>query len=255
MPAWNRRWLSGCSALLLLALLAQVGNSVIAAEQHPDRDSGQCRIIVRSFLMREPLVHRSDLRITALLNAGHYRRASSALRGAITKYGDSWSALTLGNLYAGGLGVPRSASSAFHWYLWSAERGNLFAQRDVANAYLNGEGTPRDTRRAAYWFRLGIAPRQLALSYYDLARTYARGHLAPVDIAKSEYYLAKDLAELRQLVRTPNAMASYYLGMAYTYGDGVRRDRARATQYLCRAAALHYAPAIAALRPPRGQSR
>ncbi|MGA7538345.1 MAG: tetratricopeptide repeat protein, partial [Steroidobacteraceae bacterium] len=190
-----------------------------------------------------------------MLNVDHYRRASSALRGAIAAYGDAWSALTLGNLYAAGLGVPRSAGAAFHWYLWSAQRGNLLAQRDVANAYLNGEGTPRDPRQAVHWFRIGIAPRQLALSYYDLAQTYARGHLVPVNTGKSDYYLARDLAELRELVRAPNGMASYYLGMAYTYGDGVPRDRVRAFRYLCRAAALQYAPAITAIQHLRKQRK
>ena len=190
-----------------------------------------------------------------MLNAGHYRRASSALRGAIAAYGDAWSALTLGNLYAAGLGVPRSDSTAFHWYLWSAQRGNLLAQREVANAYLHGDGTPRDPRRAAYWFRIGIAPRQLAVGYYELAQTYARGRLAPVNAGKSDYYLARDLLELRALVRDPNGMADYYLGMAHIYGDGVRRDRVLADRYFCRAAALHYAPAIAALRHRPGRSK
>ncbi|MGH8291488.1 MAG: tetratricopeptide repeat protein [Steroidobacteraceae bacterium] len=141
------------------------------------------------FLVREPLVRRSNLRITRLLNTGHYRRAKSALRDAAARYGDAWAGFTLGSLYAAGLGVPRSASNAFRWYLWSAERGDRFAQREVANAYLNGEGTRRDTRQATYWFRIGIAPQELARSYYDLAQTYARGHLAPVNSSKSNYYL------------------------------------------------------------------
>jgi TPR repeat protein len=236
-------------------MLTQFGNGVFAAERHSDGEKGQCRVIVRTFLMREPRVRRSNLGITRLLNSGHYRQATLALRSTVAEYADAWSALTLGNLYAAGLGVPRSAAAAFHWYLWSAERGNLLAQRDVANAYLEGEGTPRDPGQAAYWFRIGIAPRQLALSYYDLAQTYAGGHLAPIDTGKSDYYLARDLAELRKLVRAPSGMAAYYLGMAYSYGDGVPRDRVRAIRYLCRAAALQYAPAIAAIRHLRRQSK
>jgi len=241
--------------LVLLAMLAQSGNCVLAAAGHPDGSNGQCTVIVRTFLMREPLTRRSNLRVTGLVNAGHYREARSVLRRAIAEYGDTWSALALGNLYAAGLGVRRSAGAAFHWYLWSAQRGNLFAQREVANAYLDGEGTPRDPREAAYWFRIGIAPRQLALSDYDLAQTYARGHLAPVNTVKSDYYLASDLTELRKLVRDPSGVAAYYLGMAYAHGDGVARDRAHALRYLCRAAALQYAPAITAIRRLRERSK
>ncbi|MGH8289929.1 MAG: SEL1-like repeat protein [Steroidobacteraceae bacterium] len=56
------------------------------------------------------------------------------------------------------------------------------------------------------------------------------------------------MTELRELARGPNGAAAYYLGMAYEYGDGVRRDRARALRYFCRAAALQYAPALTAIR-------
>lgn len=189
-------------------------------------------------------MRRSDERIARWLNERHYKRADSALRSAAVRYGDAWAGYTLGHQYAAGLGVPRNAATAFGWYLWSARRGDRFAQREVANAFLHGEGTRRDPAAAAYWFRIGIAPWQIAGIYHGLAQTYLRGHLVPVDRAKSDDYLKKSLAELRKLAREPNGEAAYFLGLAYEHGDGVRRDRARAMRYLCRAAALRYAKAI-----------
>lgn len=193
-------------------------------------------------------MRRSDERIARLLDGQRYRQAASALRSAVSHYPDAWAGYALGNLYAAGLGVPRSADDAFRWYLWSAKRGNRFAQRQVANAYLDGEGTRRNAAEAAYWFRIGIAPFQLARMYYGLSGTYARGHLAPVNRDKAGYYLDKSLTDLRALAKEPNGEAAYYLGLAYELGYGVPRNRAKAVGYLCRAASLQYDSAISALR-------
>jgi TPR repeat protein len=248
----QRGW-TGCAAPVLLAILSWAGNGVPAATagaamRGAPADIGRCQANVRKALALAPILRQSDERSARLLDARRYRPAASALRSAVSRYADAWAGYTLGNLYAAGLGVPRSADTAFRWYLWSAERGDWFAQRRVANAYLHGEGTQRNAAEAAYWFRIGIAPFELARMYYGLSQTYARGHLAPVDRNKEAYYLGKSLADLRELAKEPNGEAAYYLGMAYEYGDGVTRDRAKATGFLCRAAALHYAPAAGAIR-------
>jgi TPR repeat protein len=242
-------------ALVVVAILPRAENHVFAAEPHPAGDTGQCRTIVRNFLARAPLVRRSNARIARLLDARRYRQAVPALRSAASDYADAWAGDTLGSLYAAGLGVPRSADSAFRWYLWSAERGDRFAQREVANAYLNGEGTRRNVAAAAYWFRIGIAPWQLAVMYYSLSRTYARGHLAPVNPSKARYYLGRSVADLKELAREPNGEAAYYMGLDYEHGHGVPRDQTKAVGYFCRAAALQYAPAITAIHRLRRQSQ
>ncbi len=241
-PCWTR-----CTAFVLLAVLPLAGNRLRAAELHAAAD-GQCQTIVRDFLARAPVMRRADDRIAELLDTKHYRQAASALRSAVGHYPDAWAGDALGNLYAGGLGVPRNAADAFRWYLWSAERGDRFAQREVANAYLNGDGTQRDAAKAAYWFRIGIAPWQLAVMNYSLSRTYAKGYFVPINPDESRYYLQKSVAELRELTRDPNGEAAYYLGLDYEHGHGVPRDWAKAMEYLCRAAALHYAPAMTAIR-------
>jgi TPR repeat protein len=239
--------MNGNAALLLAAILLGAAGRAFAAARQPAARIGQCQAIVRDFLARAPAMRRSDERIIRWLNGGHYKRADAALRSTAARYGDVWAGDTLGHQYAAGLGVPRNAATAFHWYLWAARRGDRFAQRSVANAYLHGQGTKRDPAAAAYWFRIGIAPWQLAVMYHGLGQTYLRGHLVPVNRAKSDYYRIKSVAELRELAREPSAEAAYYLGLAYERGDGVPRDRATARRYLCRAASLGDAKAVTAI--------
>lgn len=254
----GRRWIHRL-AVALLAVLPLAAHARPAQPQRrtPERAAQHmlsCHAAARALLKRAPVVRRVDQRIEALIDAKHYRRAATALRAAARRHADAWAGYTLGSLYASGLGVPRDAHAAFHWYLWAAKRGNRFAQRQVANAYLNGEGTKRDAAAAGYWFRIGIAPWQLAVMYGGLAQTYARGHLVPADHAKAAYYTAKSVADLRALARGPNARADYYLGLDYAFGRGVHRSRTRAADYLCRAVLLRDTRAAAALGHLQGRS-
>ena len=250
----NRRgWIRG-AALVLLAILPSAGHRLFAAGL-PTPHLTPCQAVVSGFLARAPLMRRADEKIAQLLDGRHYSQAASQLRSAVSRYPDAWAANALGDLYASGLGVPRSADDAFRWYLWSARRGDRFAQRQVANAYLDGEGTQRNAAEAAYWFRIGVAPFQIARMYHSLSGTYADGRLAPVNHAKSGYYLDTSVSDLRALAKEPNGEAAYYLGLAYEDGDGVPRDRAKALGYLCRAASLLYPSAASAIRRLQGQGR
>ncbi|MGA7539800.1 MAG: tetratricopeptide repeat protein [Steroidobacteraceae bacterium] len=204
-----------------------------------------CNADLQRYLARLPAVRAGERRIVGLLNTKEYRQAILALRAEVNRYEDAWAGFTLGELYGAGLGVRRSAKSAVRWYLWSAERGDRYAQRRLANAYLNGVGVKRDTERAAYWFRIGVAPYELARSDYWLAQKYASGTLAPVNRKAEKYYLNESLRILRTLAREPNAEANFDLGRAYAGGHGVARDPKRALGYFCRALALGYAPAAA----------
>lgn len=245
MRAANRQLLI-CSAALLLLAAFPPGRRAFASEG-PLRPGGRCQAHVHAYLAQAPAVARANERITRLLDARRYRQAAAALRSAAARYQDAWAGYTLGHLYAAGLGAPRNAGTAFRWYLWAAKRGDRFAQRQVANAYLNGDGVRRNAAEAAYWFRIGIAPWQLAVMNDSLSRTYARGHLAPVNQSKSAYYLQQSVTELRELAREPNGQAAYYLGLDYEHGRGVPQSRKKAMKLLCRAAGLRYAPAIKAI--------
>jgi hypothetical protein len=254
MLSLNRRSWARRSVPVLVAILLAVATRVAAAAPRAPLGVIPCQTVISDFLARAPIMGRSDERTVQLLDGRHYREAASALRSAVSRYPDAWAGQALGDLYAAGLGLPRSAPEAFRWYLWSAQRGDRFAQRLVANAYLNGDGTQRNAAAAAYWFRIGVAPFQLAWMYHGLSQTYTDGILAPVNRAKAAYYLDESLTELRQLAKEPNGEAAYYLGLAYEYGDGVPRNRTQAIAYLCRAGSLQYAAAIGALRRLQGRS-
>lgn len=214
-----------------------------------------CRTAARDLVAHAAIIHRINRGIAKQLDAKHYRQAAAALHKATARHADAWAGYSLGALYAAGLGVRRDAHTAFHWYLWSAKRGNYFAQRKVANDYLHGEGTRRNTAAATYWFRIGIAPWQLTQIDAGLAQTYAKGHLAPVNHKKATYYAARSLSELRRLTREPNAQAAYFLGLDYAHGRGVSANRAEAVHYLCQAIALRDTSAAAAFMRLEGHSR
>lgn len=255
LAAKRRRPQRAALVLALVASLPLATDGICAAQPTARAGGAPCQAMVTDFLAHAPLIRRSDESIVRLLDQRRYRQAAAALRGAVNGYPNPWAGYALGNLYAAGLGVPRSADTAFRWYLWSAKRGDRFAQREVANAYLHGQGTRRDAAKAAYWFRIGVAPFQLARMYYSLSGTYARGHLAPVNRDKAAYYLDKSIADLRTLAKEPNGEAAYYLGLAYEHGDGVPRNRAKADTYLCRAASLRYPAAIYAISRLQGHPR
>ena len=251
MRTSNRRTYAHGPVLLIAALVHFTSAQAGARVRTPDEAA--CRAQAHQLLRRAALERRIYARTAGLLDTKHYPQALAALHRAI-RLNDAWAGWALGGLYAAGLGVARNAHDAFHWYLWAARHGNRFAQREVANAYLNGVGTPENPGAAAYWFRRGMAVRQIALIDGALAKTYARGDLAPVNRAKARYYGRASLAELRALRSGPNAAAAYYLGIAYAKGYSVRPDRHKALAELCRAVALHYEPAASTVLHLEGSS-
>jgi tetratricopeptide (TPR) repeat protein len=50
--------------------------------------------------------------------------------------------------------VPRDLAQSTEWYRRAAERGNIFAQFELANAYRFGNGVGRDASQALAWYRL-----------------------------------------------------------------------------------------------------
>ncbi len=245
----KNRWLTG--VLLGLCLPMDAGAATIMSptpiafsnKAHP----GSAGADAGRYLAHAKTVHAANIRIVGLLNAKAYRQAAPRLEQTAKQYDDAWAGFALGNLYATGLGVPKSQTRAFHWYLWSAKEGDRFAQRQVANAYLNGDGVTRNPAQAAYWFRMGMAVPQLVNSDYWLAKTYEKGRVVPKNAEKYQYYLQRSQRILRTLNTEPNGAAAYGRGLSYAYGRMVPKDRAKALQWLHRALKLHYAPAAVAI--------
>src|ERR1043165_9947716 len=68
----------------------------------------------------------------------------------------------LGDMYAGGLGVPNHSEAeldkeAANWYRKAAEQGNAKAQSNLGGMYRFGHGVPQDYVEAYKWFNLAAS--------------------------------------------------------------------------------------------------
>jgi TPR repeat protein len=52
---------------------------------------------------------------------------------------------------------PRDSALAVRWYQYCADRGHVFAQRNLARMYADGAGVPRDYVAAYMWANLATA--------------------------------------------------------------------------------------------------
>ena len=86
----------------------------------------------------------------------------------------------LGELYAGGLGVPQNDAKAAEWYKLAADRGDRDAMFALAMLRLQGRAGPRDRDAAAKWLA-AAAKLGHPLAAYDLALLYIEGQLFPQD--------------------------------------------------------------------------
>lgn len=153
-------------------------------------------------------------------------------------------AMTLiGELYRGGLGLPRDLERAREWYALAAGLGDPHAEFALGEIAL--EGTPPDME----------TEQETAQSRAD-----ARGHFrraAEAGHAAAAYNLALLLFEdddaapqgevvrwLRQAVDADIPAAQYLLAVLYRDGTGVDADAARATALLHRAARNGHVPAM-----------
>lgn len=60
--------------------------------------------------------------------------------------------LTLGDVYAQGLGVEKNLKTAFSYYRRAADVGDGFAQQTVAQWLMAGKGVPADRALACHYF-------------------------------------------------------------------------------------------------------
>jgi uncharacterized protein len=74
------------------------------------------------------------------------------------KSGASRARLTLGRMYAQGLGVPENAAKAIHFFERVTTRPDqFFAQIDLARVFADGLGVPTDWKAALEWYSKAIA--------------------------------------------------------------------------------------------------
>src|SRR6516164_7632550 len=147
---------------------------------------------------------------------GHYLTAFNIATNRIELKKDPKSMTLLGELYAGGLGVPQNDAKAAEWYRLAADRGDREAMFALAMFRLQGRAGPRDRDAGTKWLA-AAAKLGHPLAAYDLALLYMEGQLFPQDFNR-----AAEL--LRVSVQAGNADAQYALGTLYRTGGGDRRQ-------------------------------
>jgi uncharacterized protein len=184
----------------------------------------------------------------------------------------------IGDMYAGGNGVPMDTREAERWYKRgvdmesaAAQAGWLMAHVYLADAYLQSKGVPLDYSEAIYWMRkaaeLGYRQAQVNLGsmYRDgqgTSQNYGEAmhwyrNAADQGSAVAEWMIGglyfrgwgviRDFTEattwFRGAAEAGVPVAQWDLGMMYYHGYGVSKDLATARAWLQKAAARGYAPA------------
>ena len=87
------------------------------------------------------------------LTATQYKAALAVLI-PLAEQGDVDAQLTLGIMYAKGLGVLENDRTAVKWYTLAAEQGHAKSQYNLGIMYFEGAGVLTDNRRAYMWVNL-----------------------------------------------------------------------------------------------------
>lgn len=184
----------------------------------------------------------------------------------------------IGDMYAGGNGVPKDTHEAEKWYKRGvdmesagARAGWLMAQVYLANAYLQSKGVPLDYGEAMHWMRKA-AENGYRQAQVNLGSMYRDGQGTPQNYGEAMYWYRKaadqgsavaegmigrlyfhgsgvirDYTEaatwFRRGAEEGVPVAQWDLGMMYYHGYGVSKDLATARAWIQKAAARGYAPA------------
>jgi TPR repeat protein len=155
---------------------------------------------------------------------GHYLTAFNIATNRIELKKDPKSMTLLGELYAGGLGVPQNDAKAAEWYKLAADRGDREAMFALAMFRLQGRAGPRDRDAGAKWLA-AAAKLGHPLAAYDLALLYMEGQVFPQNFTR-----AAEL--LHAAAQVGNPEAQYALGTLYKQGRGVAEDMKEAARLL-----------------------
>ena len=138
----------------------------------------------------------------------------------------------LGKFYREGISVPRDFGAAFHWHQIAASLNNRRSIMEVADMLAKGEGTTKDIEASIRWLN--------KLGNDDEARlTIGAVYFFHDSDSRDRYEKATHIFELlhdhARLAHIRYA-AAFYLGQAYYFGLGVKRDYRSAFDHLLEAA-------------------
>ncbi|HAO78653.1 MAG TPA: hypothetical protein DCQ92_06690 [Verrucomicrobia subdivision 3 bacterium] len=131
----------------------------------------------------------------------------------------------LGILYRDGTGVQRDPAAAMKWFRRAAEQGHSIAMVEIGRLYRFGVGVDTNFAEAENWFQK-VAAKDDPLGLLNLGLLYEQQERSGRAVAL--YQRAADNG-------SSDAMAQLYL--CYWEGRGVTTDRAKAMEWLTKAAA------------------
>lgn len=152
---------------------------------------------------------------------------------AAAEMGDINSMYMTGVCYETAKGCTRNYEQAIMWYREAATRGMAAAQYNLGTMHYNGNGTPQSADIAEKWFK------EADIKGYIKASA-ALGHLY-YNKTVPEYEKAFEYFSKAAL--NGDAMALYYLGECYLYGNGTAEDISAALESYKKSADKGYAPA------------
>lgn len=135
--------------------------------------------------------------------------------------------------YNGTGGARKDHTTAFKWFLKSAESGNEYGMYNVANRYANGEGTSVNMPEAAYWM-------ERAAMYYmhDAAANAAYWYLYGIGGLTVDYAKAAKYAKIAVFTSMEDGFSRYLYAMCYAYGYGVSQNSDKAIYWANKALEL-----------------
>ena len=156
----------------------------------------------------------------------------------LAEQGDARAQYNLGVCYYFGEGVEQDYEEAVKWYRKAAEQGYARAQYNLGVCYYNGEGVEQDYEKAVKLYR-EAAEQGSSSAQCNLGVCYNNGVGVEQDYEEAvkwyrkavvQEYAFGQLEGFRSCVCKGNgveqvyAIAQYYLGMCYYYGEGVKQD-------------------------------
>eukprot|EP00930_Biecheleria_cincta_P077851 TRINITY_DN6516_c2_g1_i1.p1 TRINITY_DN6516_c2_g1~~TRINITY_DN6516_c2_g1_i1.p1 ORF type:complete len:340 (-),score=68.44 TRINITY_DN6516_c2_g1_i1:184-1203(-) len=177
---------------------------------------------------------------------------------------DPSSQLMLGNFYYNGDGgLKVNKQKAFKFWIAAADAGNVEAQVSLGSMLTQGDGVPKDWSRGIKYWEQAADGGDLKTQEH-LASLYGVGELVPKDDAKAFKYLTKaskksvdsrfrvaqmlyhgvgttvnknkSATMFRKLSEDGHLNATYYLGLQYANGEGVKQDGKKAMSLFDKAA-------------------
>jgi len=119
---------------------------------------------------------------------GDYATEFRLLR-PLAEEGNAEAQTALGDMYAGGHGVPQDYVEAVKWFRRAAEQGFADAQDSLARMYVQGQGVPKNYVQAHMWFNLAASRFSGGVGHLNIdaaARDNLAEEMTPAQIAEAQ---------------------------------------------------------------------